>query len=154
MRLQFTTKTLLALLTLAAMTLAYYTRKPTEVLFRDLKIDRSTAADTNETVDLPNSIAQWDNRKIRITGFFYPPSIWQQTGIEEFVLVRDNQMSLRPEFDEWIVVKMSDGQTTDFSVRPVTVTGRISVTTRHKTSDGKLRAIYEMKASNVSDAHN
>ena len=154
MRLQFSTKTLLALLTLAAVTLAYYTYTPKEILFEDLKINGPNAAAINDTADLPDSIARLHNRRVRVRGFIHGSSVSRQTGIEQFVLVRDNQMcSPGPQIDDWIVVTMTDGKTIDFSVRPVTVTGKLFVTARHKKPDGTLAAIYEMKARDVSDGY-
>ena len=67
------------------------------------------------------------------------------------MLVRDNMEccfgpAARP--DDCIVVEMSGGTTTDFTVRPVTVEGKFSVK-QLTDPDGKTLAIYRLDGKSV-----
>lgn len=88
-------------------------------------------------------------RKIRIRGYILPS--FQQTGLTQFVLVRDNmECCFGPgaALYDCIVVRMVPGRTTDFSIRPVAVTGTFRLE-ELKGPDGKHLAIYALDGEAV-----
>jgi hypothetical protein len=71
--------------------------------------------------------------------------------LAQFVLVRDNmQCCFGPgaALYDCIVVQMDDGQTTDFTTRPVAVEGVFSIQ-EIAGPEGKCLAIYHMQADKV-----
>ena len=73
---------------------------------------------------LPADVASLDGQRIRIRGYILPS--FQQEGITQFVLVRDNmECCFGPgaALYDCIVVRMMPGKSTNFSVRPVAVSG-------------------------------
>lgn len=70
-----------------------------------------------------------DGQNIRIRGYIHP-NVFRQTGITQFVLVRDNQQCCfgpGAALHDCIIVEMKPGKSTDFSVRPVTVEGKFTL---------------------------
>ena len=66
--------------------------------------------------------------EIRIRGYILPS--FQQAGLTQFVLVRDNmECCFGPgaALYDCIVVKMLPGRTANFSIRPVAVTGTFGI---------------------------
>jgi hypothetical protein len=98
---------------------------------------------------ITESIEKLNGKPIRIRGYILPS--FQQTGIKQFVLVRDNmECCFGPgaALYDCILVEMLDGATTNFSVRPVTVEGIFSI--RELIGpDGKHLAIYHLDGQNV-----
>jgi hypothetical protein len=95
------------------------------------------------------AIEKISNTKIRIHGYILPS--FQQTGIQQFVLVRDNmQCCFGPgaALYDCIVVQMNEGHTAEFTNLPVAVEGVFSIQ-EIANSDGKCLAIYHMQADNV-----
>ncbi len=98
---------------------------------------------------LTPEIEQLDGQRIRIRGYILPT--FRQTGLTEFVLVRDNmECCFGPGaalFDA-ILVQMNAGASTDFSIRPVAVEGVFSV--RELVGpDGKHLAVYHLQGEAV-----
>lgn len=84
------------------------------------------------------------SQPIRIRGYILPS--FQQTGIKQFVLVRDNmQCCFGPgaALYDCIIVDMKPGKTAEYTVRPVTVTGVFAVS-ELLDEDGKHLAIYHL----------
>jgi hypothetical protein len=79
--------------------------------------------------------------------------VFQQSGIKQFVLVRDNQeccFGPGAAIYDCILVEMEKGTTANFSTRPVAVKGRFEIDTEsYRFPDGSLMAIYKMVASEV-----
>jgi hypothetical protein len=89
------------------------------------------------------------NTKIRIRGYILPS--FQQSGLAQFVLVRDNmQCCFGPgaALYDCIVVQMSEGKSTNFTIQPVAVEGTFSIQEVNG-ADGKCLAIYHMQADKV-----
>lgn len=90
-----------------------------------------------------------DNQPIRIRGYILPS--FQQTGIKQFVLVRDNQeccFGPGAALHDCIVVDMKPGVTTEYTVRPVAVEGIFSIR-EMMGIDGKHLAIYHLEGEAV-----
>ncbi len=98
---------------------------------------------------LTPAIEKLTNSKVRIRGYILPS--FQQSGLTQFVLVRDNmQCCFGPgaALFDCIVVKMNEGKSTDFTTRPVAVEGVFSIEELHG-PDEKCLAIYHLDASQV-----
>ena len=71
-------------------------------------------------------------RKVKLRGYILPSTLFKETNIEEFVLVRDNQeccFGPGAALFDCVIVKMAPGKTTDFVTRPVTVEGKFKIDT-------------------------
>ncbi len=73
----------------------------------------------------PSWLKALDGQRVRVRGFMYPT--FQATGIEQFVLARDNQICCfgrNPKVYDLVSVQMRDGKTTDYiQNRPFDVVG-------------------------------
>lgn len=84
-------------------------------------------------------------KRIRIRGYILPS--FQQNGLTQFVLVRDNlECCFGPgaALYDCILVEMKPGKSTDFSVRPVAVDGTFSIR-ELRGPDRKHLAIYHLE---------
>ena len=97
---------------------------------------------------LPESIAGLDGEPIRIRGFILPTP--QKRGIKQFVLVRDNQeccFGPGAALFDCILVDMNGGQSAEYTIRPVAVTGKFAI--QEVVIDGKHWAIYHIAGDEV-----
>jgi hypothetical protein len=86
---------------------------------------------------------------VKIRGYILPS--FQQTGLTQFVLVRDNMSCCfgpGAALFDCIVVEMKPGKSTDFTIRPVAVEGTFSVN-EILDPDGKHLAIYHLDGNAV-----
>jgi hypothetical protein len=124
-------------------------RQPTrDITFDTIKFDMQKEEPFLRTMITP-AIEKLANSKIRIRGYILPS--FQQNGITQFVLVRDNmQCCFGPgaALFDCVVVKMEDGKSTDFTTRPVAVEGVFSID-ELRGPDDKCLAIYHLQAEKV-----
>jgi len=100
------------------------------------------------TPDAPHLMPAWlkdlDGKRIRIRGFMYPT--FQETGLQRFVLARDNEICCfgrDPKIYDVFGVKMRSGETTNYiQGRPFDVVGVFHI--RPDEVDGKLFTLYEI----------
>jgi hypothetical protein len=98
---------------------------------------------------LTPEIEALDGRDVKLRGYILPS--FQQSGITQFVLVRDNmQCCFGPgaALYDCVVVDMKPGKTTEFTVRPVAVEGKFELRD-FKGPDGKFLAIYHLDGEAV-----
>ena len=129
-------------------TAAAPTGRPRDVTFDDIKLDMEKGALFSRDL-LPKRVTALEKERIRIRGYILPS--FQQTGLTQFVLVRDNmECCFGPgaALHDCIVVRMRPGRTADFSVRPVAVAGTFRVD-ELLGPDGKHLAIYAMEGEEV-----
>jgi hypothetical protein len=92
-----------------------------------------------------------DGQKVRIRGFMYPP--FRETGIEFFVLARDNQICCfgrNPKVYDLISVEMQEGLTTNYILnRPFDVVGTFHI--RPEVDGDELFGLYEITDAKVVD---
>ncbi len=93
----------------------------------------------------------WDlvGKKVRIRGYMLPT--FKQTGLTEFVLVRDNmECCFGPgaALYDCTMVYMVPGKTADFSIRPVTVTGTFTIE-EFRDFEDVVRAVFRIDAVEV-----
>lgn len=121
---------------------------PAEITFDDIKLDLAKGAPFRREV-LTERVTGLDGRRIRIRGYILPS--FQQSGLTQFVLVRDNQeccFGPGAALHDCIVVRMQPGRTADFSIRPVAVAGTFRVA-ELRGPDGNHLAIYALEGENV-----
>ena len=96
-----------------------------------------------ERSKLTPAIEALHGRNVKLRGYILPS--FQQSGITQFVLVRQHAMLLWPReaLYDCVVVDMKPGKTTDFTVRPVAVEGTFELRD-FKGPDGKYLAIYHL----------
>ena len=122
--------------------------RPRDVTFDDIKLDMEKAAPFTRDL-LPKRVTALGGERIRIRGYILPS--FQQTGLTQFVLVRDNmECCFGPgaALHDCIVVRMQPGRTAEFSVRPVAVAGTFRIE-ELLGPDGKHLAIYAMDGEDV-----
>jgi len=121
-----------------------------DLTFDDIKFDIEKGADFERSM-LPKEIEELNKKTIRIRGWILPASVFKQSGIDEFVLVRDNQeccFGPGAALYDCIMIKMEKGKTANFTTRPVAVKGKFEVE-ELKFPDGTHYAIYKMNATEV-----
>jgi hypothetical protein len=94
-------------------------------------------------------IEKLSGKRVRLRGYILPS--FQQQGITQFVLVRDNMSCCfgpGAALYDCVIVEMKPGQTTDFTVRPVAVFGKFDIRIFND-PDGKPLAIYHIDGEKV-----
>lgn len=118
--------------------------------FDDIKIDIEKDGKFERSLITPK-IEELAGRPIRIRGYILPASTFQQSGIRNFVLVRDNQeccFGPGAALHDCIVIEMVAPATAEFTIRPVTVEGTFGIR-ELLDLDGVVRAIYRLEAKSV-----
>ena len=119
-----------------------------DVTFDHVKLELKKG-DLYDSSLLTDKVKQLDGKAIRIRGYILPS--FQQTGIKQFVLVRDNmECCFGPGalLHDCILVEMIAPTTTTFTVRPVSVEGTFSIFPI-KGPDGAYLAIYHLDGKEV-----
>jgi hypothetical protein len=122
--------------------------EPREITFDDIKFDMEKGAPFTPDL-LPKRVTALEEMRIRIRGYILPS--FQQTGLTQFVLVRDNmECCFGPgaALYDCIVVRMEPGKSADFSIRPVAVQGTFRLQ-ELRGPDGNHLAIYAMDGESV-----
>jgi len=126
-------------------------RKPTairDISFDDIKFEMEKGAPFTRDL-LPRRVTALERERIRIRGYILPS--FQQTGLSQFVLVRDNmECCFGPgaALYDCVVVRMQPGKTANFSIRPVAVAGTFRLE-ELRGPDGKHLAIYALEGEEV-----
>ena len=121
---------------------------PREITFDDIKLDMQKGAPFTREL-LPKRVTALERERVRIRGYILPS--FQQTGLTQFVLVRDNQeccFGPGAALHDCVVVRMLPGRTADFSIRPVAVAGSFRVE-ELRGPDGRHLAIYALDGESV-----
>ena len=121
---------------------------PRDISFDDIKLDMQKGDPFSRDL-LPARVTALEKHRIRIRGYILPS--FQQTGLTQFVLVRDNmECCFGPGalLHDCVVVRMVPGKTAAFSIRPVAVTGTFRVD-ELRGPDGRHLAIYALDGEAV-----
>jgi hypothetical protein len=124
------------------------TGAPREITFDDIKFEMEKGAPFTSDL-LPKRVTALEETRVRIRGYILPS--FQQTGLTQFVLVRDNmECCFGPgaALYDCIVVRMERGKSADFSIRPVAVQGTFRLQ-ELRGPDGNHLAIYAMEGEDV-----
>jgi hypothetical protein len=124
-----------------------------EITFDTIKFDMEKDDSYDRSLIGPK-IEALSGKNIKIRGYILPASVFKQTGITGFVLVRDNmECCFGPgaALFDCIVVQMKPGKTTDFTVRPVAVEGTFKIEELENPvePDGNPIAIYHLDGEGV-----
>lgn len=120
-----------------------------DVTFDDIKLDLQKD-EPYAPEKLTDKVKALSGQAIRIRGFILPS--FQNSGIRQFVLVRDNmECCFGPgaALHDCILVEMVAPATASFTTRPVSVEGAFSVR-EVKGPDGKYLAIYHLDGTKVN----
>ncbi|HEX4146033.1 MAG TPA: hypothetical protein VHY91_21205 [Pirellulales bacterium] len=118
---------------------------PRDATFDDVKLDLKKDEPFKRTLLTPK-VKELDGKWIKIRGYILPS--FQDTGIKQFVLMRDNMeccFGKGAALHDCILVELLDDATTNFTVRPVTVIGKFSIK-EVVDAEGKQLAIYRLDA--------
>ena len=121
-----------------------------DITFDDLEFEIERDADFQRSL-LTKEIEDLNGRSLVIRGFILASSVLQQSGIQQFVLVRDNQeccFGPGAYLFHNIRIQMAEGKTTSFRVRPVSVEGKFTIEPWIGV-DGKCYSVYYMTADRV-----
>lgn len=124
------------------------TAGPREITFDDIKLEMEKGAPFTRDL-LPTRVTSLAGTAIRIRGYILPS--FQQTGLTQFVLVRDNQeccFGPGAALHDCVVVRMRPGKTANFSIRPVAVAGTFKID-ELRAPDGSHLAIYALDGDEV-----
>jgi hypothetical protein len=122
--------------------------RPREITFDDIKLEMQKGDPFTRDL-LPARVTALERQPVRIRGYILPS--FQQTGLTQFVLVRDNQeccFGPGAALHDCVVVRMRPGRTASFSIRPVAVAGTFRVD-ELRGPDGKHLAIYALDGDAV-----
>ena len=127
-------------------------RKRGEITFDDLKFNIEKGGKFENEMITPE-IKELDKKVVKLRGFILPTSVFQQSGIKQFVLVRDNQeccFGPGAALYDCVIIEMAPGKTATFSTRVVSVKGKIEIDSESfQYPDGGHYAIYKMTAEEV-----
>ena len=90
-------------------------RKRGELTFDDLKFDIEKGAEFKPEM-ITKELKELDKKTFKLRGFILPTSVFQQSGIKQFVLVRDNQeccFGPGAAIYDCVIVEMNPGKTTN-----------------------------------------
>lgn len=97
-----------------------------DITFDDLKFEIEKGA-TFDPDKINETLKFLNGRKVRLSGYILPTTLFKETDISEFVLVRDNQeccFGPQAALFDCVIIEMVGDNTTDFVTRPVTVEGK------------------------------
>lgn len=123
--------------------------KVNEITFDDVKLEMEKG-DPYDPSLLSDKVKKLEGKEIRIRGYILPS--FQQTGIKQFILVRDNmECCFGPGamLHDCIVVEMVPPREATFTVRPVSVEGKFSIREIKDPVNGKYLAIYHLDGTSV-----
>lgn len=127
-------------------------RKRGEITFDDLKFDIEKGGEFKKEM-ITKEIGELDKKTVKLRGFILPTSVFQNSGIKQFVLVRDNQeccFGPGAMLFDCVIVEMEPGKTAAFSIRVVSVKGKLEIDSESfRYPEGGHYAIYKMTAEEV-----
>lgn len=100
-----------------------------EITFDDLKFDIEKDQPFEREM-LTERVESLHERTVQIRGYILPATLFRETNIDEFVLVRDNQeccFGPGAALFDCVIVNLVNGVTTNFTTRPVTVKGKFRI---------------------------
>lgn len=104
-----------------------------EINFDDLKFDIEKDARFRDEMLADADAKELDGKRVKLRGYILPATLFKETDIDQFVLVRDNQeccFGPGAALYDCVIIEMVPGKTTDFVTRPVTVEGKFAIDTK------------------------
>jgi hypothetical protein len=118
--------------------------KTLDLTFDDLAFEMEKTEKFKRSMLTPK-INSFNGRSIRLRGFILPA--FQQSGITQFVFVRDNKeccFGPGAALYDCVLVRLAKGKKTVYTVRPITIEGKFQLK-EEPGPDGKIWSIYRMK---------
>lgn len=122
-----------------------------DISFDDLKFDIEVGGAYDPAM-LTDEIRALDGKVVKLRGYILPSTLFRETNIDEFVLVRDNQeccFGPGAALYDCVVVNLINGVKTDFTTRPVTVTGTFHLKEYKYPDDSGHFAIFNIRGTAV-----
>ncbi len=122
--------------------------EPVNLSFDDIKFDIEKD-EPFEREMITEEIEELRGKRVSLRGYILPAT--RQSGIKVFVLVRDNQeccFGPGAALFDCVLVKLEEGHSIDYTVRPVTVEGEFMI--KEYTVGDRVMAIFRMKEGVVS----
>jgi hypothetical protein len=119
-----------------------------EITFDDIKLEMQKGEPFARD-RLTARVTALERQRVRIRGYILPS--FQQSGLTQFVLVRDNQeccFGPGAALHDCVVVRMRPGRSAEFSIRPVAVEGTFRID-ELRGPDGRHLAIYALDGDRV-----
>ncbi|MFK8111271.1 MAG: DUF3299 domain-containing protein [Rubripirellula sp.] len=104
-----------------------------EINFDDLKFEIEKDAKFRDEMLADADVKKLVGKKVKLRGYILPATLFKETDIDQFVLVRDNQeccFGPGAALFDCVIIEMVPGKTTDFVTRPVTVEGKFKIDTK------------------------
>jgi hypothetical protein len=102
-----------------------------EINFDDLKFEIEKDQPFDDKA-LTKDVKKLNGKKVKLRGYILPATLFKETDIDRFVLVRDNQeccFGPGAALFDCVIIEMVPGKTTDFVTRPVVVEGKFKIDT-------------------------
>ena len=124
--------------------------KAKAITFDDLKLKLPADTKFKRSI-LTDRVKAVDGERVSLKGFILALSVFQQKGIKQFVFALNPECKFGPGGEAFcvVLVNMKEGQTTNFTIRPITLEGILSVDP-YNSRDGKATyAVYRMVGEKV-----
>jgi hypothetical protein len=124
------------------------TAKARDITFDTIKLEMKKGDKFKKSLITP-AIEALKGTRVKVRGYMYPT--FQQDGIKNFVLVRDNmECCFGPGalIHDCILVVMSEGTSTSYNVRPIAVEGTFEIEPQEG-DDGEILVLYHLKNAAV-----
>lgn len=124
--------------------------KTKNITFDDIKLELEAGDEYDESL-LTDEIKALEDIKVKLRGYMFPTP--KQDNISAFILVRDNQECCygpNAAIHDCVLVKLQKGDTTDFTVRPVTVEGTFYLKEFRPRKGSRPLAVYRMKHCKIT----
>lgn len=115
-----------------------------DVTFDDIKFEMEKT-ETFKREMLTDAINEMNGQRITLSGYIRPST--RQKGLKKFVFVRDNKeccFGPGAALFDCVLVKLAKGESSDFTVRPVSIEGDFYVK-EYRGPDGRIWAVFRMK---------
>ena len=89
-------------------------------------------------------------KSVILRGFILGSSVFQRSGIRQFVLIRDNQQCCfgpGAKIYHNVMVDMVDGASVEFSLQPVRVEGILRIQPWYNPEDGKCYSVFHLSGN-------
>jgi hypothetical protein len=127
------------------------TKDAVGISFEQLEFEFAKGAEY-KLESLPEPVRKLLNKKVRLRGFMWPDVPYEK-GNKAFILVRDDKSSstfvTNSELCEHIIVKMQEGKTVDFTIRPVTLEGVLTFRVERDLPDEPPLSVLHIVAESV-----
>lgn len=120
-----------------------------EITFDDLKFDIEPDAPFDREMLHP-SVERLVGKNVKLRGFILPG--FKATNLDMFILVRDNReccFGPGAALYDCVIVRMQDGETTDYATRAVTVEGKFKIQEVKDPVTSKHLAVFQIDGTAV-----